>query len=256
MNSWRRSLPLALALIAAPCAAIDEPASAAVLVETMKQARHSDGFEARLAITSGAADKAAARPVKVALIGQITAERRRFLVRGIAPERIRDRYVVAAQDAAGRVEAYEYGPHVAGPVPLDPLSRLFDSEFVIWDLFGAWWDWPQQALSGSGSVEDRDCQWVRSRPAVRSPIKEVASCVDRDRALALSTKIYDGQQGLLRTIRVDKLMRKGNGGGAMAKKMTVSAAHGPLTEIEVYGGDENYQVTPETFDVLERVWGR
>jgi len=226
-------------------------------LSTVNKARLSDGFEVRLAITTVDAQKVRSPPIKIAMIGQVSAERQRFLIRGISPEAVRSHSLVAVRNAAGPITAFEYGPDDAGrPVSLDPFVGIFKTDFVIWDLFGAWWEWPHQTDEGLGEVKGRKCLSIRSRPAAPSPVKEVVSCVDREYALALSTQLYDTQNRLRRTILVEKLMRKNNGAGVMAKNITITGEHGAYSEIDVYGGDEQYQVNPGTFGALERLSGK
>jgi len=227
------------------------------LLSAIKQARLSDGFEVRLAITLVDAQKVRSAPIKVAVIGQVNADRQRFLVRGISPEAIRNRYIATMKNAAGSITAFEYGPDEAGrPVSLDLFAGIFKTDFVIWDLFGAWWDWPYQTDEGFGEVHGRRCLSIRSRPAAVLLVKEVVSCVDREHAVALSTQLYDTQNRLRRTILVEKLMRRNSGAGVTAKRITIVDEHGAHSEIEVYGGDEQYQVSPETFGALERLSGK
>ncbi|MBI5920161.1 MAG: hypothetical protein HY847_00780 [Betaproteobacteria bacterium] len=256
----RQVAPLLVIALLAGCGqswATDSRETPPGLLEAVQQARYSDGFEVRLAITTVDAQKVRSPPIKIAVIGQASAERQRFLVRGISPEAVRNHYLVTAKNAAGPINAFEYGPDDEGhPISVDPFAGLFKTDFVIWDLFGTWWDWPRQTAEGLGEVNGRRCLWVRSRPAALLQIKEVVSCVDKEFALALSTKVYDSQNRLRRTIRVEKLIRKNSNAGLMAKKITIADERGAYSEIDVYGGDEQYQVESETFGVLERLLGK
>jgi 3-methyladenine DNA glycosylase/8-oxoguanine DNA glycosylase len=49
---------------------------------------------------------------------------------------------------------------------------------------------------------------------------------------------------------VEQTMRKDSGMTA-AKRMSIAVADNSLTEIEVYGGDEHYFITAETFAALD-----
>ncbi|MFA7281200.1 MAG: outer membrane lipoprotein-sorting protein [Sterolibacterium sp.] len=250
-------LAIALAMWSLQSLAADSRDSLPGLLEAIKQARHSDGFEVRFAITAVDAQKLRTVPVKIAVIGQANADRQRFLVRGISPDAVRNQHFVAENSAAGPIDAFEYGPDSEGHrISLDPFARLFNTDFVMWDLFAVWWDWPHQIADGNGEVNGRSCLRVKSRPAVPMPVKEVVSCIDRETALALSTQVYDAQHRLRRTIRVEKLMRKGSSEGLMAKKLSILGEHGATSEIDVYGGDEQYRISPETFGVLDRFLGK
>lgn len=222
---------------------------AAALAETMMLARHSDGFEARMSVFVTQPDGRRAAPFKVAVIGQISAERQRLLIRGISPEKVRGRCFAAERSADGRIRAVEYGEGTMVK-ETDPYARLFDSGMTLWDMFGAWWSWPGQETGGSGRANGRACTLVRSRSAAAAPVREVESCVDREAKLALKTQLFDRRRKLLRTLSVERTMRKESGALA-AKKLLVTETAGTLTEIEVYGGDEQYLVTADTFAALD-----
>jgi hypothetical protein len=238
---------LLLLALAAPAHGAGTDATA--LAETMKQARHSEGFEARMSVFVTQPDGHRAAPFKVAVIGQVSAERQRLLIRGISPEKVRGHYVAAERTADGRIRAVEYGEGTRAK-EADPYARLFDSGMTVWDMFGAWWSWPGQETGGSGQANGRACALVRSRSAAAAPVREVESCVDREAKLALNTQLFDRRRKLLRTLSVERTMRKESGALA-AKKLLVTEADGTLTEIEVYGGDEQYLVSADTFAALD-----
>jgi hypothetical protein len=128
------TLVLALALLAR--AAYGDAPSPAAIAQAMRQVRYSDGFEARMNITLVAPTGQRALPFKVAIIGQIDAARERLVIRGIAPERIRNRFIAAERRDAGpiRAVAYRESP-AAGRAQADPFLPIFDSNLVVWDLF-------------------------------------------------------------------------------------------------------------------------
>jgi hypothetical protein len=238
---------LLLLALAVPAHGAGTDASA--LAETMKQARHSSGFEARMSVFVTEADGRRAAPFKVAVIGQVSADRQRLLIHGIAPERVRGRYIAAERATDGRIRAVAYGEGTKVK-ETDPYARLFDSGMALWDMFGAWWSWPGQESGGTERIAGRECTLVRSRGGDAGPVRAVASCVDRDARLALKTQLFDRRQKLLRTLSVERTMRK-ESGALGAKKLLVTENTGTLTEIEVYAGDEQYLVTDDTFAALD-----
>ncbi|OGS80983.1 MAG: hypothetical protein A2061_06290 [Gallionellales bacterium GWA2_59_43] len=227
-------------------------ADAGVLVETMKQARLSEGFEARMEAATVAANGRRATPFKLSVVGQIGAERQRLRIRGISPDKVRGRYVAAERNTDGHIRSIQYGEAASGSVEKsDPAARLFDSGLVLWDMFGAWWNWPQQSIEGSDRVDGRACTLVRSHTDDgASPVREVLSCVDRDAKLSLRTQLYDRRHALLRTIAVKQTIRKESGALA-AKKLSITEADRTATEVEVYSGDEHYLVNADTFAALD-----
>jgi hypothetical protein len=244
-------LPL-LAMLACPAYGAESSAATA-LAESMRQARLSNGFEARMNVAVVKPDGRRAMPLKIAVIGQVGKERQRLLIRGISPEVVRNRYFAAEKTADGRIRAIEYGGEgSAGVAEASPLERLFDSGLVIWDMFGPWWNWPKQELDGTERIAGRDCTLVRSQTdSVTSPIREVVSCVDRDARLSLRTQFFDRRHALIRTISVERTTRLGSGATA-AKKLSVTEADKSATEIEVYSGDEEYLIGADTFNKLDQ----
>lgn len=223
---------------------------AGALVETMKQARLSDGFEARMEVATIAANGRRAPPFKISVAGQIGKDRQRLRIRGISPDKVRGRYIAAERNADGRIRAIQYSE--AGNIEKsDPAARLFDSGLVLRDMFGEWWNWPQQTLEGADRIDGRACTLVRSRTDDgASPIREVLSCVAPEAKLSLRAQLYDRRHALLRTIAVKQTMRKESGALA-AKKLTITEADHRVTEVEVYSGDEHYLVDAGTFAPLD-----
>jgi len=247
-----RSCLILLALLACPALTADaaETASTAALAASMKEAQRSSGFEARMSVSTAVAG--VPHTLKIAVVGQFTDERERLLIRGISPPEIRNRYVAAERSADGRITAIAYGENFAADhAEADPFAKLFGSELVLWDMFGAWWDWPRQTQGDLEASGGRDCIPVRSvSDAATAPIREVQSCVDPGGRLALKTQLYGSRHMLLRTISVEKTMRKDSGLKA-AKRLTVAGVGASVSEIEVYSGDEHYAVPADTFARLE-----
>ena len=221
---------------------------AAVLVESMRQASYSAGFEERMSITTVNSEGHRSVPIKLAVIGQFGTERQRLLIRGISPANVRDRLVFAERHADGWIRANEYGAHIArGNKEVDLFTHLFDTELVIWDMFGPWWHWPKQSLGGTERIEGRNCTNVRSQSdSGIYPIREVVSCVDKDAGLSLKTQLFDGRHKLIRTISVVQMVGKESGAMA-AKEVSIKGPDNSVTEAELYSGDEHYSITPDTF---------
>ncbi len=225
--------------------------SAGALAEAMRAARYSDGFEARMNVSVFRADGSRVTSFKLAVIGQVGESGQRLLLRGITPEKVRNRFVVAERRASGPIRAIAYTDAAGGSEKADPAAKVFDSGMVLWDMFAPWWNWGKQNLVETDTVAGRSCTVVRSQTdESAAPIREVVSCVDPGAKLSLRTQLFDRQHALVRTITVEKLVRKESGAMA-AKRMTITEADDTVTEVEVYSGDEHYQVTADTFAVLE-----
>ncbi|MBI4995436.1 MAG: hypothetical protein HZC22_00740 [Rhodocyclales bacterium] len=237
-----RRLPLIAMLAVCATSAVAAP-TAAELAASMREARLSPGFEARIQVMKLAPDGQRAEPVKLSIVGQSDATRRRLLLRGIAPESLRGE-IRLAEYRAGCIHA------VDGKGPIDPLAPLFGTGLVAWDMLAPWWEWPQQSLAGTDRVGGRACTLVRSRNDDKdAPIREVLSCVDADAGLALRTQLFDGKGTPVRSIAVVATMRKESGLLA-AKKVTLAAGE-HRSEVETYSGDEHYEVPADAFAKLE-----
>ncbi|WP_295388964.1 hypothetical protein [uncultured Thiodictyon sp.] len=193
-----------------------------------------------------------ALPIKISIVGQIAAARERLVIRGIAPERIRNRFIAAERSGDGPIRAVTYRESAAAaPAPADSFIPIFDSNLVVWDLFAPWWSWPEPHLGGSARVGEDDCVNVRLHTeSAASPIREVVSCVDPNRHLSLRTQLFDGRHSPVRTILVEEAMRQASGRVA-ARKFSITGADQAVTEIEVYSGDEDYRVSSGTFAALD-----
>jgi negative regulator of sigma E activity len=217
--------------------------TAAELAARMLEARLSPGFEARVQAVNVAPDGQRSEPVKLAIIGQSDATRRRLLLRGIAPETVRGELRLA-EYRAGCLHA------VDGQGAADPFAPLFNTSLVAWDMLSPWWDWPRQSLAGNDRVAGRACTLVRSRNDDKdAPIREVLSCVDANAGLSLRTQLFDGKGALVRSVAVVATMRKES--GLLAAKKVAIAAGDKLSEAETYSGDEHYEVPADAFAKLE-----
>lgn len=232
-------------------AAVTQPgfaADATAIVESMRQARHSDGFAVRMNVATIQPNGRRDMPFKLAVIGQLDEKRQRLLIKGISPEQVRNRFVVAERNANERIRAIGYSePSAADIGKVDPTAPLFDSGLTAWDMFGPWWNWSRQELGGTEQVAGRPCTLIHSRADENfSAFSEVISCVDIDGRLSLRTQLFDRRHKLVRTISVRQTMRKESGALA-AKRLSITAGDRTVTEVEVYSGDEHYLVTPDTF---------
>jgi hypothetical protein len=246
------AIPLAIFACSGYGAESETILSPNAIADSMRQARHSDGFEARMNVSIIRPDGRRSAPFKLAVIGRFNAETKRLLIRGISPDRVRNRFVVAERSADGRVRAISYGEHLAdGTAKADPFEKLFDSGLVIWDMFTPWWDWPKQSLGETDQVAGHDCRSVRSQTdSDNALVREVISCVDTDQRLSLRTQLFDDRHTLVRTIVVEQTLRKASAVMA-AKKMSITGADNGVTEVEVYGGDEHYVLDSDTFAALD-----
>jgi hypothetical protein len=226
--------------------------TASDLAKMMNQAKYSEGFEARLNVLITKANGAHPAPFKLAVIGQFNAGKQRLVIRGISHEEVRNHFYAAESGSDGRVRAMESRSQASGYVDFDPSARMFNSGLVAWDMLGLWWGWQKQTLEGMEQVNGRECVKIRSvADDKNSVVQEVESCVDQQAKLSLRTRMFDHSHALLRTTSVANLAHKGEGGGMMAKKLSIKDADKTLAEIEVYAGDEQYQISAETFAMLD-----
>jgi hypothetical protein len=237
-----RRLPLLATLAVGATSAIAAP-GAAEIATRMLEAKLSPGFEARVQVVNLAPDGQRSEPIKLSIVGQGDAARRRLLLRGIAPESLHGE-VRLAEYRAGCIHA------VDGKGPVDPLAPLFGSGIAVWDMLAPWWQWPQQSLAGKDRIAGRACTLVRSRNDDKdAPIREVLSCIDADAGLALRTRLFNGRGALVRDITVVATMRKES--GLLAAKKLVIATGDKVSEAETYSGDEHYEVPADAFAKLE-----
>jgi hypothetical protein len=226
--------------------------SPAALAETMRLARYSAGFEARMRISSVGPDGKQSAPFKVAVVGQIDSQRERLAISGISPPSIHDHSYAAERTADGRIRVIEYGARLpADLVEIEPTTRVFDSALVVWDMLAPWWHWPKQISGGVDHVDGRDCQNIRSvTNAGTPPIPEVVSCVDAKTRLPWRTQLFDRQHILLRTISTRRTMRMESGAVAV-RRLTIADADRTVTDVDVYSGDEHYAISAATFAALD-----
>lgn len=226
--------------------------SASALAKMMQQARYSTGFEARLNVLITKANGAHPAPFKLAVIGQLSASRQRLVIRGISPETVRNHFYAIENSSDARIRAVESRSQARGYVEFDPYAGMFNSGLVAWDMLGLWWGWQTQEMEGMEQVNGHECVKIRSvADNKNSVVQEVESCVDSQAKLSLRTRMFDHSHALLRTTLVGNLARRGDGGGMMAKKLSIRDAGKALAEIEVYAGDEQYQISAETFAMLD-----
>lgn len=245
-------LCLLLGLLCVPSGYAAERETATSLAALMRQAQYSQGFEARMNVFVTKANGAHPAPLKIAVVGQFSAERQRLLVRAIAPEALRETSFAIAKQANRGIKTVKYraGGELVGT---DAQARLFDTGLVAWDMLNPWWEWASQSLEGKDRIGGRECLRMRSRADEQdSPVREVESCIDVQAGLALRTRLFDGGHNLLRTITVEKMLRKQDGSGSLARKLNITGPAKLRTDIEVYAGDEEYLVSEETFAVLDR----
>lgn len=241
-------VPVCLLLCAGTGYAAEPGTSANAVAGSMRQARLSNGFEARLNVFVTQANGAHPAPLKLAVIGQVSSDRQRLLIRGISPEPVRNRSYTVERSSDGRIRAVD-SEHAG----FDVSARMFDSGLVAWDMLSPWWGWPKQFLEGTEQINGRECQKLRSvTDDEKSPVREVESCVDQQARLSLRTRLFDSRHVLIRTTTVEKVMRKGDGGAMAAKKLVIREGGKMLTDIEVYAGDEQYEITADTFAALDK----
>jgi hypothetical protein len=228
--------------------------TASQLAEMMSRARFSEGFEARMNVTALKPGAQKVIPLKLSVIGQVNADRQLLLIRGISPEPVHNRIVEASRNKGARIKAIEYNSTEQKVKAYEPFARLYNSGLVVWDMFAPWWTWPKQVGGDIRNIAGKACTVVHSSPDQDSEganrIGEVESCINLESRLSLKTEIFDKRHHLVRTLTVDQMMRKGNGFMA-AKKFIVTESDRTVTEIEIYAGDEEYQLLPDTFSRLD-----
>jgi hypothetical protein len=226
--------------------------STAALVETMTLARYSDGFEARMKISSAGPDGKQSAPFKIAVVGQIDSQRERLAISGISPPSVHGHSYAAEKTADGRIRVVEYGTRFpADLTEIEPTTRVFGSGLVVWDMLAPWWHWPKQISGGADHIDGRDCQNIRSvTNAGTASILEVVSCVDAKTKLPLRTQLFDRQHILLRTISTRQMMHMESGAMAV-RRLTIADADHSVTDVEVYSGDDHYAISTATFAPLD-----
>ena len=251
---WLAHLAVFIVTCVGCAACLAEPVvagSAGDLADAMMTRLYSEGFEARMSI-SITKSGAHAGPIKVAVIGQLGPERQRLLVKGISPDSVRDRFVAVERKPDGAIRAIQYDGASENVSEVDPFAGLFDTGVVVWDLLSPWWQWPVQRIVGTDHRDGRDCTVVRSKRAdAISPIAEVVSCVEPGTRLALRTQFFDARGALVRTKELGQIVRTASG-SVVAKTLSIKGRNGSVTEIDVYGGDEQYSIRADTFARLER----
>jgi len=216
------------------------------MAAAMKASLLSEGFQVRMRVT--VADAETPHTLKLAVVGQFDGSLARLAMRVISPEAMRNQSIVAQYRNGVHPSAMSHGEHGnAGDLAIDPYKTLFCTQLIPADMFAIWWDWPQQTLGESMHIAGRDCTVVHSRGGTLSgPLREVDSCVDVKGKLSLRTQIFGAEHKVLRTITVEKTMRKEDGTLA-ARRLTVKAEDGTSSIVEVYDGDEHYRPTAENF---------
>ena len=193
-------------------------------------------------------------PIKLAVIGQLSPERQRLLIKGISPESVRDRFVAVERKPDGSIHAIRYEVASASVSDVDPFANIFETGIVVWDLLSPWWQWPLQHIVGTDHRDGRDCTVVRSKRAdAISPIAEVVSCVELGTRLALKTQLFDARGTLVRTKELGQLVHAASG-SVVARTLSINERNGSVTEIQVYGGDEQYSIRADTFSRLDRAF--
>lgn len=226
--------------------------SAGDLADAMLNRLYSDGFEARMTISVTKSGGAHAGPIKVAVIGQLGTGRQRLLVKGISPDSVHDRFVAVERKPDGTTRAIQYDGASENVSEVDPFANLFETGVVVWDLLSPWWQWPLQRIVGTDHRDGRNCTVVRSKHAdAISPIVEVVSCVEPGTGLALRTQLFDARGTLVRTKELGQIVHTASG-SVVAKTLSIKGRDGSVTEIDVYGGDEQYSIRADTFARLDR----
>jgi len=246
--TWAASLFLLGGMPLGYCDAA-ESRYASAQVDAMRAARDSDGFEMRIAMKMQSA-AGEAEPIRISLIGQSSQERARLIVRVLSPAAMRDRSIISER-VGDHVQSTAFTMEAApASTSVDPTAGLFSTGLVAWDLLAPWWNWPEQVDEGPQTVDGHACTQVRSRPdrEAASTVREVLSCVDARNGLAWRTALFDGHHRLLRSIEVTRSIRTQAGLSAV-RSASVTDAQGNVTRIDVYSGDEHYQILPKTFSL-------
>ncbi|MEO8921839.1 MAG: hypothetical protein ABI330_03255 [Caldimonas sp.] len=233
----------------APCegAAVD----GASIARTMREARYSHGFEARLAVSTVAPDDRRGTTLRVAVIGRSLADASSVVVRSLVRLVGQPASVVARLQADGTVHAVRVESSATGPaVTIDPVADRPFAGLSIWDMLTPWWQWPRQALHGHANVGGRDCSLVTSSGAGPLAVRSVVSCIDLDGRIALRTDLFDANGERLRRIEVTQTMRNSKGSLSPKKIRITEPGQAPL-EVDVYAGDEHYVIDPGAFSVLD-----
>jgi len=221
-----------------------------VIIDAMKSASYSRGFEVRLKISTTNSDRVDV--IKVSVIGEFLSTRKRLLIRGISPISIFNHLVVAEQIGTDTYKIVESdGKTEDRKIRSDPFVKIFSSDLILWDFFEPWWQWPKQIIGSKKYVDSHECTSIKSQTENQKlPVREIVSCIDSEGKISLHTEFYDGHHRLLRTVEVEKTMVK-ESLTKVAKVMSVCAMADVKSVIELYGGDEHYEINADTFSLLE-----
>lgn len=239
----------------AACAPCEGASSAAAdgtsIARAMREARYSDGFEVRLAVSTIEADDRRGATSRVAVVGRNLAEAGSVVVRSLVRSAGQPASIVARLDADGTVRAVRVESSAGGPaVAIDPGADRPFAGLSIWDMLTPWWQWPRQTLNGQTNVGGHDCSLVTSSGPGDLAVRSVVSCVDLDGRIALRTDLLDRNGERLRRIEVTQTLRNSKGTLSPKKIRITEPGRMPL-EVEVYAGDEHYVVDPGVFLLLD-----
>ena len=240
----------ALACGGAPARA-QEPAGG--LAHDVLEARYSKGFEIRFQVSSVQPEEGRGPGAKIAAIGEMSVDGGRLLTRRIAGELATSHSLVARSDAQGRVTAVRFSAEPGGRVAeTDALSAQPYSGLFLWDMLAPWLRWADQKLTGKDQIDGHPCTLIISRAQSRDfPIQSVTSCVDVKNLLTLRTVLRDSSGNVIRRIDIEQTMRQSSG-RLTAKKMRITRPDRPALEVEIYAGDEHYDIDKDTFSALDR----
>jgi hypothetical protein len=243
----RRAVWTAL-MLAAGAANADE--SATELARSMVDAHRSSGFEARFRVWSMQAGVPQGPPSKFSVVGESATDGTRILVRAMAGTSSRPFAIAARADGSATVsvECPTSAPACtdvnADPFTAQPLAGLY-----LWDMLVPWWSWRDQTKQGVEQVDGRTCTSVISRAQDRaSRVQSVTSCVDVRNMIALKTILRDARGAVIRRIDVEESMRQSSG-RLVAKRLLISGPDQPTVRLEVYAGDEHYEIRAGTFSI-------
>jgi len=243
----RRLFLLASFMLALSTPGFGSPLSGKEIAEKMQAARLSDGFAVRMNVAVIESNGRRQEPFKLSLIGQLNSQHQRLLLRGISPARLQQQRI-AAELRSGKIVAVSYQDAPGSlTTTLNADEVIFDSGLRLWDMFAPWWNWPEQQHLGTAEVRGQSCELVRSSETRSAAFgHSVVSCVDTARNISLKTEIFGAGKRLLRTIEALSTIHRDSGSIA-AKKLQLEDNKHRITELEIYSGDENYEVSDALF---------
>jgi hypothetical protein len=223
------------------------------IAKNLRENQYSEGFQARFNVLRRNQKGAIAAPMQLILIGQVNAQQRRFLLRSLSANKPLSPRIFIEQTQTNPPKVLRLNAAEETPSLIQPNEPLLELSLQASDLLSPWWSW-QHSLGSTLKINGKECQILHS--VNPSTVQNLAyhraeSCIDLQQNMALRIQIFNPENIEVRRIDVLQTLKKSNGRGYVAKKFTLTDQARKVTEFEIYSGDDEYQITAETFATLK-----